>query len=132
MIEDDAQSVPKLVAQKFRQREQDNIDIKLKTQQLICAEMVAASPAEIRLAYRHLYQGLLRAVQYAKPARYIVRDRLRAGFEEQSGNSFEPKRIANTLEFLNGAAKTRGLEHKILKNLVLVYWGESSNRLYTP
>ncbi|KAF7193992.1 hypothetical protein HII31_04674 [Pseudocercospora fuligena] len=94
--------------------------------------MVAASPAEIRLAYRHLYQGLLRAVQYAKPARYIVRDRLRAGFEEQSGNSFEPKRIANTLEFLTGAAKTRGLEHKILKNLVLVHWGESSNRLYTP
>ncbi|EME87612.1 uncharacterized protein MYCFIDRAFT_28278 [Pseudocercospora fijiensis CIRAD86] len=94
--------------------------------------MVAASPAEIRLAYRHLYQGLLRAVNYSKPARYVVRDRLRAGFEEQSGNSFEPTRIANTLEFLNGAAKTRGLEHKILKNLVRVYWRESQNRLYTP
>ncbi|KXT12997.1 hypothetical protein AC579_3162 [Pseudocercospora musae] len=93
--------------------------------------MVTASPAEIRLAYRHLYQGLLRAVQYSKPARYIVRDRLRAGFDEQSGNSFEPKRIANTLEFLDGAAKTRGLEHKILKNLVYVDWGESKNRLYT-
>ncbi|KXT00701.1 hypothetical protein AC578_8216 [Pseudocercospora eumusae] len=94
--------------------------------------MVAASPAELRLAYRHLYQGLLRAVQYAKPARYVVRDRLRAGFEKQSGNSFEPKRIANTLEFLDGAAKTRDLEHKILKNLVLVYWGETRNRSYTP
>lgn len=90
---------------------------------------MAASPIEIRMAYRHLYQGLLRAVQFAKPARYIVRNRIRAGFQASSGNKFDPERIANTLEFLSGAAKTRGLEHRILKNLVHVQWGQGNSLL---
>lgn len=81
----------------------------------------------ILLSYRHLYQHLLRAVQYAKPARYVARDRLRVAFRNPSSsstsdNAYHPERVARTLEFLDGAARTKGLEHKILKNLMHVWW----------
>jgi hypothetical protein len=74
-------------------------------------------------AYRHLYQHLLRAVQYSKPARYIARDRLRNAFRNSKTEEYDAKRLARTLEFLDGAAKTTGLEHKIVKNWVHVWWG---------
>lgn len=92
-------------------------------------------------AYRHLYRNLLRAVQYAAPARYIARDQLRRAFR-QAPSSASPapaspaslsstspsaaplllntEAIKRTIWFLEAAAKEKGLEHKILKNLLRV------------
>jgi hypothetical protein len=73
-------------------------------------------------AYRHLYRNGLRAVQYSKPARYSVRDKLRVAFREK-GAKLEPTSLARTLQFLEAAARSRGLEHNIVRNLLLVhYW----------
>ncbi|KAK5120914.1 hypothetical protein LTR85_005698 [Meristemomyces frigidus] len=83
------------------------------------------SHAEVILAYRHLYKHLLRAVQYSKPARFVVQDRIRTAFRESSPASFDAYRIDRTLQFLDGAAKSRGLEHKILKNLMFVWWEQN-------
>ena len=84
---------------------------------------MSASQKEIVLAYRHLYQHLLRAVQYSKPARYVVRDQLRNAFRKPTSEPYNPAVISNTLLFLDNAAKSKGLEHRILKNLVHVHWG---------
>lgn len=77
--------------------------------------------------YRHLYQHLLRAVQYSKPARYVVQDRLRKAFRTCKLETYDAARISRTLEFLDGAAKSTGLEHKIVKNWVHVWWGRGQN-----
>lgn len=69
-------------------------------------------------AYRHLYRGLLRAVQFSKPARYVARDQLRVAFREP-GAVPDTRGIARTIRFLEAAARERGLEHKILKNLLM-------------
>lgn len=81
-----------------------------------------ASHAEVILAYRHLYKHLLRAVQYSKPARFVVQDRMRNAFRDAALENFDANRIGRTLQFLDGAAKSTGLEHKILKNLMFVWW----------
>ncbi|KAG6013578.1 hypothetical protein E4U43_007218 [Claviceps pusilla] len=111
-------------------------------------------------AYRHLYRNLLRAVQYAAPARYIARDQLRRAFRQAPSSaspaspasasaSSEPapaspaslsststsatqplntEAIKRTIWFLEAAAKERGLEHKILKNLLRVQ-GERADKV---
>ncbi len=84
---------------------------------------MSSSQTEILHAYRHLYRGLLRAVQYSKPARFVARDHLRSTFRNRPYEAFDQARVNRTLEFLDGAAKVRGLEHKIVKNLLRV-WGE--------
>lgn len=70
-------------------------------------------------AYRRLYRGLLRGVQYARPARFIARDQLRAAFREP-GATLDAEGVKRTVWFLEAAAKERGLEHSILKNLIEV------------
>lgn len=70
-------------------------------------------------AYRHLYRHLLQAIQYARPNRFIARDQLRAAFREP-GAKLDVEGIKRTLWFLQAAAKERGLEHKIVKNLLVV------------
>lgn len=92
------------------------------------ASNMAASRKELVLAYRHLYQHCLRAVQYSKPARYTARDRLRQAFRANPPSSFDAARIRTTLEFLDGAARARGLEHKVVKNLLHV-WAIRSNQI---
>lgn len=77
---------------------------------------------EVVTAYRQLYQHLLRAVRYAKPARFVCRDKIRDAFRNSPADAYDPKRIATTLHFLDCASKTAGLEHKILKNFVFVAW----------
>ena len=77
-------------------------------------------------AYRHLYRHSLRAIQFSKPARYTLRDRLRLAFRKGSPADFEPEKIQNTLEFLQYATKGRGLEHKIIKNLLFVWWNQAN------
>lgn len=89
----------------------------------------APSKLDITTAYRRLYRGLLRAVQYSAPARYVVRDQLRAAFRERDA-VLDREAVKRTVWFLDAAAKERGLEHKILKNLVRVRvdraWGTRS------
>ncbi|KAI0124903.1 hypothetical protein BJ170DRAFT_480804 [Xylariales sp. AK1849] len=70
-------------------------------------------------AYRQLYRSGLRAVQFSKPARYVYRDRLRVAFREKDAK-LEPTSVARTVQFLEAAGRTRGLEHKVLKNLLMV------------
>ncbi|KAM0264676.1 hypothetical protein ACHAQJ_000501 [Trichoderma viride] len=79
----------------------------------------APSRLDITQAYRRLYRGLLRAVKYSAPARYVVRDQLRAAFRERNA-SLDSEGVKRTVWFLEAAAKERGLEHKILKNLIRV------------
>ncbi|UKZ77241.1 hypothetical protein TrVFT333_004961 [Trichoderma virens FT-333] len=92
----------------------------------------AASKLDITHAYRHLYRGLLRAVQYSAPARYVVRDQLRAAFRERDA-ALDREGVKRTVWFLEAAAKERGLEHKILKNLIRVRldrsWGPETRQL---
>lgn len=80
-----------------------------------------ASQKDIILAYRHLYRRCLQAVQYAKPARYTARDRLRHTFRTGAPEHFDPVRIERTLELLECASRAKGLEHKIVKNLMHVW-----------
>lgn len=68
-------------------------------------------------AYRHLYRGLLRAVQFSSPARYVARDQLRAAFRE-AGAVWDAEAAKRTLWFVEAAARERGLEHRVLKNLL--------------
>lgn len=86
--------------------------------------MSTPSNREILLAYRQLYKHCLRAVQYSKPARYTIRDRLRHRFRSGQPADLDLRRIDNTLEFLRGAAREKGLEHHIVKNLTHVWYHE--------
>lgn len=79
---------------------------------------------EIVNAYRRLYKHGLRAVQFSKPARYVLRDRLRQGFRKGTIADFDPAKIDNTVEFLKGAARERGLEHRMVKSLMHVWFHE--------
>ncbi|PVH84592.1 DUF1763-domain-containing protein [Cadophora sp. DSE1049] len=84
-----------------------------------------SSPASTELihAYRQLYRGLLHAVQFSKPSRYLARDQLRNAFRKGDPASFDPQKVTRTVGFLKYAAQERGLEHRIVKNLFLTkYW----------
>ncbi|KAH7561647.1 hypothetical protein BM1_02751 [Bipolaris maydis] len=83
------------------------------------------SQQQVIHAYRHLYRHSLRAIQFSKPARYTLRDRLRLAFRRGSASDFEPQKVHNTLEFLQYARRENGLEHKIVKNLLFVWWLQS-------
>ena len=89
---------------------------------------MSPTPAEVVQAYRHVYKHVLRAVQYSKPARFVARDRVRDGFRKKSAADYDAARITRTLEFLDGAAKIRGLEHRIVKNLMHVWWEQKQLR----
>jgi hypothetical protein len=84
-------------------------------------------------AYRHVLRHSLRAIHFSKPARYTLRDRLRLAFRKSPPSAFDPAKIETTLEFLQYAARENGLEHKIVKNLLFVWWvqekgGRSKNK----
>jgi hypothetical protein len=85
---------------------------------------MSATRAEILLAYRKLYQHALRAVKYTSPDSIIVREKLRHAFRESPKESFDAARIARTTEFLDNAARMKGLETKIVKNLIHIAWGK--------
>ncbi|KAH6722181.1 hypothetical protein BKA61DRAFT_467353 [Leptodontidium sp. MPI-SDFR-AT-0119] len=74
-------------------------------------------------AYRQLYRGLLHAVQYSKPARYLARDQLRNAFRKGDPASFDQQKVTRTIEFFKYAAEEKGLEHRIVKTLLQTsYW----------
>lgn len=85
--------------------------------------------AELVQAYRSLYRSALRAVHYASPARYQIRDTMRTAFSANSKDTFDLRRVKNTIEFLERAGLHTGLEHKILRNLVHVrYWQSAASK----
>lgn len=90
---------------------------------------MTVSNKEIVLAYRHVYQAWLRAVQYTKPARYVVRDHIRDAFRNSPIEAYDAKRIATTLEFLDTATKRAGIEHRLLKRVMHCwYWRQELAR----
>ena len=90
-----------------------------------------ATTADVVLAYRHVFKALLRAVQYAKPARFVARDHVRRAFRAGVREDYDASKIARTIELLDNAAKTRGLEHRIVKNLMHA-WFEQNRLLNNP
>ncbi|KAL4896357.1 hypothetical protein BDV59DRAFT_191507 [Aspergillus ambiguus] len=74
-------------------------------------------------AYRHLYRAGLKVINYSTPSRHVLLRTLRSSFRSSSAQDFNSHRIANTLRFLQRAADVAGIEHKIVKNLMMVrYW----------
>lgn len=83
---------------------------------------------EVLHAYRHLYRAALRAVCYSQPASTVVRDQLRRTFRART-STFDKRSVRRTVWFLNNAARERGTEHKIVKNLVLTqFHRDEANR----
>ena len=86
------------------------------------------SHQEIIHSYRHLLRALLRAVQFSYPAKPIAVSQLRTAFREK-GAVYDANGIKRTRWFLEAAARERGLEHRIVKNLVRVE-GERRTRTW--
>lgn len=89
--------------------------------------MASPTPPEIVRAYRNLYRGVLHAIQYAKPGRYVARNQIRRAFRTGESSEFDQAKIDRTLKFLGYAAKENGLEHKILKNLLFTEFSHARN-----
>ena len=77
---------------------------------------------EVLQAYRSLWRASHKAVRFAKPARYQVRDILRQSFRTEPASSFNQERVLNTCRFFKSAQTHNGIEHKIVKNLLLIRW----------
>lgn len=87
--------------------------------------MSASTKQAIILSYRRLYRHALRAVQYSTPARQTIRKRLQDKYRTGQAADYNEQAIENTIEFLRGAANCKGLEHRIVKRLILVWWWET-------
>lgn len=92
--------------------------------------MTTPSRLEIVLAYRQIYKHLLRAVQYSKPARFVAQERVRNAFRKSTPEEYDAARVARTLEFLDNAARVKGFEHRIVKNLMHVWWEQKTKVPY--
>ena len=78
---------------------------------------------DIIWAYRHLLRASLQAVRFSTPARYQIRDILRESFRELPSTHFQPRRIVNTLQFIQRASEHTGIEHRILRNILHIrFW----------
>jgi len=91
---------------------------------------MATAPTSVIQSYRHLYRGVLRAVRFSKPARFTARDQLRSAFRKGIAADLDAEKIARTLEFLKNAEEERGLEHKIVKNLLHTEFARCRDKLY--
>ncbi|KAE8147102.1 hypothetical protein BDV25DRAFT_161140 [Aspergillus avenaceus] len=80
-------------------------------------------------AYRHLYRQGLKVVNYSTPSRYVLLRTLRSSFRSFAHRDFDPQKISNTMYFLQRATDVAGLEHRIVKNLLMVrYWEQPQVR----
>lgn len=87
------------------------------------------SKEEVVHAYRHLYRAALQAVCHSKPASFVARDQLRRAFRKK-GATFDGSAIRRTVWFLHNAARERGMEHQIVRNLLLTqYWRVENNQV---
>ncbi|ROV97681.1 hypothetical protein VMCG_07358 [Cytospora schulzeri] len=85
------------------------------------------SKEEVIHAYRHLYRAALQAVSHSKPASFVARDQLRRAFRKK-GATFDGSAIRRTVWFLHNAARERGMEHRIVRNLLLTqFWRDKEN-----
>lgn len=83
---------------------------------------------EVLHAYRHLYRAALRAVCFSQPASTVIRDQLRRTFRDKT-STFNRHAVRRTVWFLKNAARERGTEHKVLKNLILTqFHRDEANR----
>lgn len=77
-------------------------------------------------AYRHLYRAGLRAVCYSQPARTSFRDLLRGAFRSKDAQ-LDERALKRTLWFLKAAGRELGMEHKIVRNMLMVqYWKQET------
>ncbi|KAL4946197.1 hypothetical protein BDV06DRAFT_218526 [Aspergillus oleicola] len=84
-----------------------------------------ANQQTIVQAYRQLYRQGLKAVNYSTPSRHVLVKTLRSSFRSSLAQDFDPQRITNTLTFLEKATDVSGLEHRIVKNLLMIrYWDQ--------
>ena len=88
--------------------------------------VMTASTLHILQSYRHLYRHALQAVQYAVPPRYVVRDELRHAYRSGLAADFNREKVDKTVAFLQSATENTGMAHKILKNLIHVWWFKHS------
>lgn len=80
-------------------------------------------------AYRHLLRTGLQAVCYSYPARNSLRDLLRGAFRDKDAQ-LDERAIKRTIWFLKNAARELGIEHRIVKNLLMVqYWKQNVAKL---
>ena len=93
---------------------------------------MSVSGQEIVRSYRQLYRHGLHAVQYSAPARYTLKILLENSYRNGSAADYDAQKINNTLTFLEGAAKEKGLEHKILKNLLHTWYWEVNRTKRRP
>lgn len=89
---------------------------------------MTGNPQEIVRTYRSLYRQGLHAVQFSSPARHTLKTVLRNSYRNGTAADFNAQKIQNTVTFLNYAAKETGLEHKLLKNLLHVWWWTSQQK----
>lgn len=83
---------------------------------------------ELIEAYRKLYRHGLRAVQYASPARHVLKQQLNQAFRNGAIDDFDKQKVENTLTFLRHAAEQKGLEHRILKSFLHMRWWDMQLR----
>lgn len=83
-------------------------------------------------AYRHLFRAGLKAVCYSYPARTSLRDLLRRAFRDKNAR-LDERAVKRTIWFLTAAARELGIEHKIVKNILMVqYWKRKVATLNQP
>ncbi|KAF6227733.1 hypothetical protein HO173_012063 [Letharia columbiana] len=69
------------------------------------------------------------AVQYAAPARHTLRILLDNAYRTGNAADFDAQKITNTVTFLEGAAREKGLEHRVLKSLLHTwFWSVNSGK----
>lgn len=81
--------------------------------------------AEIRSQFRRFYRISMRAVQYSSPAKYCMLAKVKRCFRHMTPHPdalVEARIRDNTYDFLERAAREKGLEHKIVRNLCFVEW----------
>ena len=89
---------------------------------------MTASQQQIITSYRSLHRHALHAVQYAVPARYTAAKLIENAYRNGIPADYNQKKVDNTITFLHGAAKEKGLEHRMLKSLLLTWWWERRRR----
>ncbi|KAL4759571.1 uncharacterized protein BDW70DRAFT_78711 [Aspergillus foveolatus] len=80
-------------------------------------------------AYRQLYRHGLKAVNYSTPARHVLVQTLRSSFRTSPAQDFDSLRINNTLNFFHKAANIAGIEHKIVRNLLMIKFWDQPGRV---
>ncbi|KAI9497924.1 hypothetical protein BDB00DRAFT_546572 [Zychaea mexicana] len=72
----------------------------------------------IKNDYRALLKAGYAAVKHERKNKIQIRQRIRNRFEDSSSSlAVNDQKIQNTIEFLKTAAKRRGLEHDIVRNI---------------